>query len=212
MDILKVIKDHELWLETRFSGQVQGERADLSWMDLFGLDLANRNLSLANMQGCNLTNANLQNANLDSVNLNDAILDGADFQGTKMDYVKMKNVSVKGVKNLPYIPMTCPDDGEFIGYKKASGFILELLIPSDALRSSSTDRRCRCSKAKVLSVTNKQGQPQDITEVPSSLDNTFIYHVGEMIHSDFDDNRFLINGKGIHFFMEREEAVEYENY
>lgn len=55
-------------------------------------------------------------------------------------------------------PLVCPEKGSFIGYKKCrDDLIVELEIPEDALRSSATTRKCRCSKANMLSITNLDG-------------------------------------------------------
>ena len=111
-------------------------------------------------------------------------------------------------KHIPYIPMVCPEEDEFIGWKKADKHIVKLFIPSDAKRSSSTTRKCRCSKAKVLEIYNLDGTIAEEREVRSNYDNSFIYKVGEIVEvADFDENRWEECSKGIHFFMQRKEAV-----
>lgn len=52
------------------------------------------------------------------------------------------------------IPMTCPYEGEFIGYKKCrdnggNNVIVTLRIPAHAKRSSAWGNKCRCSEAVV---------------------------------------------------------------
>lgn len=52
------------------------------------------------------------------------------------------------------IPMACPYEGEFIGYKKCrdvngSDAIVTLRIPAHAKRSSAWGDKCRCSEAIV---------------------------------------------------------------
>ena len=107
-------------------------------------------------------------------------------------------------------PLSCPEKGSFIGFKKASGYIVELLIPEDAKRSSATSRKCRCSKAIVVSITNKDGSEADVAIVTSSHDSSFKYTVGETVEvKDFDDNRWNECAPGIHFFITRDEAVQY---
>ena len=107
--------------------------------------------------------------------------------------------------------MVCPEKGSFIGYKKCRGnLIVELEIPDDALRSSATTRKCRCSKAKVLSITNLDGSKSECTEATSNRVSSFVYKVGETVEvPDFDPNRFIECSTGIHFFMHREEAEGY---
>ena len=88
---------------------------------------------------------------------------------------------------------------------------MKLLIPSDALRSNATGRKCRASTARVLDLQDKQGNslPSDTTAY-SSYDADFTYKKGETIHvENFDTNRWKECAPGIHFFIARIEAVEY---
>jgi hypothetical protein len=85
-----------------------------------------------------------------------------------------------------------------------------LQIPKNAKRSSATTRKCRCSKAKVLSITEIDGSDSGITEIRSDRDESFIYKVGETVSvSNFDENRWNECSTGIHFFITRDEAVRY---
>lgn len=110
-------------------------------------------------------------------------------------------------------PLVCPEKGSFIGFKKVGACknsIVELEILEDALRSSANNRKCRCSKAKVLSITNLDGSESCLTTVESSYDANFKYTVGEIVSVDnFDENRWNECAPGIHFFITRQEAVEY---
>ena len=138
----------------------------------------------------NLSEANLKGANLYEADLSEAYLGG--------------------VKNLS-LPIVAPEKSSFIGYKKCrDDLIVELEIPEDALRSSGTTRKCRCSKAKVLSITNLDGSKSKCTEATSKRDSFFVYKVGEIVEvPDFDTNRFNECSTGIHFFVTREEAEKY---
>ena len=170
--------------------------ADLGWTRLFHADLTGANLSAADLKY-----ANLRHANLEGVNLL-----GADLKG-----VNLQNTDLTNVKNFPNIPMECPTEGPFIGWKYAyAGYIIKLEIPEDAKRSSGTSNKCRCNKAKVLAIENRDGTPADVTEVRSNYDPNFIYRVGETVTVDnFDNNRFNVCAPGIHFYMDRESAVHY---
>lgn len=112
--------------------------------------------------------------------------------------------------DLSYANLSRADFGSFIGYKKARGLIVELEILSDAKRISATGRKCRCDKAKVLSIQNIDGTPSILTSVASNRDSEFIYKVGEIVTvDDFDENRWNECSTGIHFFINRQEAVNY---
>ena len=88
--------------------------------------------------------------------------------------------------------------------------IVKFGIPADALRCSATGRKCRCSKAKVISITNIDGTDANVDYATSIRDSTFIYKVGETVKvDDFDTNRCNECSTGIHFFITRQEAVDY---
>lgn len=149
----------------------------------------------ANLTGANLINVNLTYANLAGTTFKDALLAGA---------------NLRGAKNIPFISFVCPDSGSFIAYKKAGRYIVKLQIPKDAKRLSATSRKCRCNKAKVLEIQNLDGTKADITEVESYYDKTFIYEVGKIVSVDnFDEDRWNECSTGIHFFINRQEAVQY---
>ena len=148
--------------------------------------------------------ANLAHADLVGANLAHANLSHADLTGVK----------IKDAFNIPFIPTVCPEKGSFIGFKKArrrvdTYVIVELLIPEDAKRSSGIGRKCRCDKAKVFSITSLDGKEQ-YGEAYSDYNHKFIYEVGKEVSvSDFCEDRFKECAAGIHFFINREEAVRY---
>ena len=189
--------------------------ANLSWADLREADLYEANLSWADLRGANLRGANLygadlRGADLREANLRGADLRGADLRGANLYEANLRGANLRGAKNLNF-PIACPEKGSFIGFKKCrNGMIVKLEITEDALRCSATGRKCRCSKAKVLSITNLDGTDPDIEFVSSKLDPFFIYKVGEIVEvKDFDTNRWNECSTGIHFFITRQEAVDY---
>lgn len=144
--------------------------------------------------------------NGERANLGDAYLRGANLIGADLCLADLGGANLIGAKNL-YCPICCPEEGAFVGYKKASGYIVKLLIAEDAKRCSATGRKCRCSKAVVLSITTIDGEDDGTTEVRSSHDKNFVYRVGETVEVlDFCDNRWEEGSAGIHFFITRKEA------
>ena len=98
----------------------------------------------------------------------------------------------------------------FISFKKASGYIVVLEIPEDAKRLSATGRKCRCNKAKVLEIQNIDGTKANVTKVASNYDSNFVYEVGKTVSVDnFCEDRWDECSPGIHFFINRQEAVNY---
>ena len=166
--------------------------ANLSDADLRGADLRCANLSGANLSGANLRGADLRCANLSGANLSGANLSDADLSDAKGCY------------------LSCPTEGSFIGWKKASGHIVKLRIPEDARRSSATGHKCRCDKAYVMEIQNMDGTKATEDTVRSDHDKNFVYTVGATVEvPDFDDNRWSECAPGIHFFIDRRAAVEY---
>ena len=214
----EILKAHAEWLETRLTDDVKGERADLSGANLYGANLYGADLSGADLSGANLRRADLYGADLSGANLRRADLYGANLYGANLRRAYLYGADLYGANlsgaNLrgAVCPICCPEKGSFTGFKKAKGgYIVELLITETAKRSSATTRKCRCSEAVVMSITTIEGKEAEEKTVFSTYDPGFSYTVGETVHvDDFDENRWNECSAGIHFFITREEAVNYE--
>ena len=218
-----ILDKHKKWVDE----EEDGERAnlsfadlslvDLSFVNLFDASLKDTNLSYANLRNtdlshADLTGSNLTRANLRNADLRNADLSFADLMGANLSNAKLSNAILN---DIAYNVLTtsfnlqCPEKGSFIGYKKADKKIVELLITEDAKRSSATSRKCRCNKAKVLSITNI-GNTVEYKEAHSDFNYSFVYRVGEVVEvKDFDEDRWKECSTGIHFFLTRDEAVNY---
>ena len=192
--------------------------ADLRCANLCDADLRCADLRCANLRNADLRNADLRDADLRCANLCDADLSGADLRCANLRNADLCRANLCGASidqmiwNIytVFYPLQCPESGSYIGYKKASGLVVELEIPADARRSSATSRKCRASKAKVLSITDINGNPAG-GQVKSNYDPNFVYAIGETVEvTDFDDNRWNECSTGIHHFITRAEAVIYE--
>lgn len=188
--------------------------ADLSYANLCGAYLRNADLSRADLSDADLSDANLSYANLSYANLSGANLHGAYLGSADFRSANLNNADLSGAKNMMYIPMACPEEGSFIGFKKAvyagKNYIVKLEISADALRSSATSRKCRCNKAKVLEIQNVDGSKANIDVVHSTYDPSFQYKTGQIVEEPkYDNNRFNECSKGIHFFINRQEAVDF---
>ena len=234
-DIKRVLENHKHWLLNDCDGWVC-MKAKLQYADLQGVDLRYADLQCAYLLGANLHDADFRGANLYGADLHDANLRNADLryanlryanlQSADLRYANLRNADLRhanllganlvganlvGAKNIPFLPMACPDFGAFIGWKKArDGRIVQLEIPADARRSSATGRKCRCDKAKVIAITCWNGNAVDMAV--SGYDHTFLYRVGETVTVDnFCEDRWEECAPGIHFFINRQEAVDYED-
>ena len=91
--------------------------------------------------------------------------------------------------------------------------LIKLEIPADAKRSSATTSRCRCEKAKVLGFYDSLGLNElNITELVNNRYEKCRYVKGKMVYPDyFDDNRWDECSHGIHFFINKQDAINYNN-
>ena len=193
--------------------------ANLRGADLRGADLHGANLHLANLYGAYLSGADLRKAdlhlaNLHLANLRGAYLSGADLYKADLCDADLRETDLSEANGV-WVPLACPSHGAFIGWKKdgTGERLIKLLIPDDADRSSATTNKCRCSKALVLAIENLDGSPcvDDCASAVSGHDNKFLYTVGETVYpkEPYSLNRWEECASGIHFFVDREAAVNY---
>ena len=201
--------------------------SDLRYADLEEADLDTANLMNANLQGANLHSADLgdadlqhsdlQCANLQHADLGDTDLRNANLQCANLQYADLWDTNLKNAKidiTTKGINNQCPKTGSFVGYKKAYSIdggelLVTLDIPEDAERSSATGKKCRCNKAKVLSITNINiGESQQVAY--GVYDDSFKYQVGKTVEPDKWDPHFWKEcTHGIHFFMDEQDALDY---
>jgi len=222
-ELKKIIEKHEKWLKD----QEGGERANLSGANLYGADLHGAYLSCADLSCADLSGADLSGANLYGADLHGAYLSCADLRGANLygadlhgAYLSganlygadLRGADLFGAKNISFVPMSCPDTGSFTAWKKANDMIVKLLIPEDARRSSATGRKCRCDKAVVLAIETVDGEPAETQSVCSDYRKEFVYEVGKTVEEpNFCEDRFIECAPGIHFFINRQEAVDYNS-
>ena len=182
-------------------------KIDLRESDLRDTDLSDIYLTNANLSGADLASADLRETDLTNTDLTNTDLRGADLTNTDLRGANLRNIKTN-MYTVGY-NLACPEEGSFIAFKKANGCIVKLLILEDSKRSSATTCKCRCDKAKVLEIKEIETGKR-VKRVSSNYDPNFIYEVGEIVSVDnFDDNRWNECGTGIHFFMNKENALNY---
>lgn len=176
-----------------------------------GAILARANFTRTKLNGADFRNAYCLGANFTEARLTNIAYYGAEFT----------DITTTDAVDIPHL--VCPEVGSFTAYKKViispdDGYghygiriIAELRVPKDALRSSATTRKCRCSKAKVVRFLNLNGEELDIKFAYSIYDKNFIYRIGKTVkcNGKFNLNRWKACTTGIHFFMSFEEAVKF---
>ena len=193
--------------------------ANLSGADINGANLRKANLISANLRGADLSGADLRGADLRKADLRGAYLSGAylsdaDLSGADLSGANLSGANLSGVKyneRTSFLALACPEEGDFIAWKKVGEVIVKLRIPSEAKRSSATTRKCRCEFAEVLELQSLDGTPYNDDKVVNDDYVETIYKVGEIVRPDsWDDNRWNECSHGIHFFITRDEAMRYQ--
>lgn len=191
--------------------------ADLRGADLSGADLHRADLRVADLRGACLRGADFSGAFLRSADLSGADLSGANLSNASLHNACLRGACLRGAKNIPFIPFACPSDGSFVGWKYISTYsenysgwyLVKLRIPADARRCSATTSKCRCDKAEVLEITNILTN-EKVDVITNTNKVRCVYKVGEMVYpDDFDEDRWNECSHGIHFFINKQEAIDY---
>jgi hypothetical protein len=192
--------------------------ANLSYANLSYADLSSANLSYANLRSANLSYANLSYANLSSADLSSANLRSADLRSADLrsanlsyadlSYADLRSADLSSAKNSELaiaMPRILPE-GDLIGWKKCNGNkIVKLLIPEKSKRSHAFGRKCRAQFVKVLQVIGG-----GIAET-SAYGQLTKYAKGKTVKADKWDADFCNEcSNGIHFFITKEEAEDYQ--
>src|SRR5574344_410063 len=178
--------------------------------DLRDADLIGANLICANLRGANLIGANLIDADLESANLICANLIDADLRGANLICANLRSANLRSAKKIPYIPLACPSDGVFTAWKKVNNCLIKLEILENSKRSSANTNKCRCDKAKVISIVDLSDTNKTITKIINTNYEPLTYEVGEIAVADkFDEDRWNECSNGIHFFINKQDAINY---
>ena len=191
---------------------------DFSWsdfqdVDFHGADFSNSVLDHARFVNTDFHNAVLKDASLYGADLRGCDLSYTDCDGTVFTASILIGANLEGLKDTErtvHFKMACPETGYFFGYKKCfNDRMVQLLIPADAKRCSSTTNACRCDKAITVAIMNPD-KTGFYTEATSFVDGDFTYRLGEMSYADsYHEDRWLDSSHGIHFWMTFEEALGY---
>lgn len=153
----------------------------------------------------------VREANFRWMDFTGADFSGSNFYSTLFEYATMEDIQDNG--DTKFFRMACPETGPFIAWKCCTELrVVQLLVPADARRVSATAETCRCDKAKVLSIKSID-ETKAYTWAQSTVDSDFYYEVGKWVEpaNGFEPNRWMDSSRGIHFFMERQQAVDYQS-
>src|SRR5574344_472695 len=179
--------------------------ADLRDADLRDADLESANLICADLRGADLRDADLIDADLESANLICANLRDATLRDANL-----RSANLRSAKKIPHIPLACPSDGVFTAWKKVNNCLIKLEILENSKRSSANTNKCRCDKAKVISIVDLSDTNKTITKIINTNYEPLTYEVGEIAVADkFDEDRWNECSNGIHFFINKQDAINY---
>lgn len=207
-------------LSSKFAGAILTHanfaKALLWDSDLSGADLTNADLHAAQLCDTLFCNATLVDADLSRADLDYAHFSHADCKNAIFDYTAntywahfdeadltgasfygtgIRQEDIEEAKGA-FIPLSCPDEGEFVGWTKSGeGYMIKLLIPAEAERKSSANRLSHASLAKTIAIYDENGD--EVSEAVNGINKVCIFRPGENVESD---------NNGVWFFISRAEA------
>lgn len=243
--ILSHAEFEDCFMEHAFLRKIEAESLGMQNVDLSYSDISESHITCSYFNDCHFDYSRLVGLDFREVRLNriragfieadsisacdisghDVKLERSDLSNSYLCRVSVKDLYLSACctegmtvveSDKINIPLSCPDTGAFIGWKKCicengTHAIVKLQIYDTSERVSGGGRKCRCSKAKVLEIQDLSGSRNDIKEARSIYANEFVYVVGHNVKplERFEKNRWEECSSGIHFFITRKEAVDY---
>ncbi len=229
--ILDLIRDHDGKSKLDLSRQeisdadISGwdipENISFEWTVFTNVDMTDTTFQKCNLnhvwfkecktRGIRFRHCDVQEANFRWLDFTGADFSGSNFYSTLLEYATTEDITYND--DTKYYRMVCPETGPFVAWKCCTDLrVVQLLVPADARRVSATADTCRCDKAKVLSIKSID-ETKSYTWAQSTVDPDFYYEVGKWVEpaNGFETNRWRDSSQGIHFFMERQQAVDYQS-
>ncbi len=206
-------------------------------LDIPGWDMTGIDASRATFEDCNLRETDFGGSKLDNVafynnDIRGMKLRGCLARGCSFRYQDMEGMDLRGADiyasvledainpdkvmiddDTKWYRMTCPPEGEaFVAWKCCTDLrVVQMLVPKDAKRCMATMETGRVSKVKVLSIKSID-ESESYTWAQSTVDPDFYYEVGKWLEpaNGFQEDRWKDSSQGIHFFMERQQCVDYQ--
>ena len=206
---------------------------DLSGWYMTGLDLSRSTFDGCNLNGTDCTGSKLDNVAFYNNDLRNMKLNGCMARGCSFRFQDMTGIDLSGAniyasvledavnqdkviydENTRWYEMSCPEYGKpFIAWKCCTDLrVVMMLVPADAKRCMATMETGRVSKIKVLSIKSID-EKESYTWAQSTVDPDFYYEVGKWLEpaNGFQEDRWKDSSPGIHFFLDRQQCVDYQS-
>ena len=140
--------------------------------------------------------------------LEEAIKQNANLKNAYLENAYLEKNNINKLKHLFQI---IPMEGSFVAWKKlANNCLAKIEIPAKSPRTFSLiGRKCRAKYVKTLKIWDENGN--EIKEMHGGYNNSIIYKINRLTHADEFDNNMLIEcTHGIHFFISKQEALNWK--
>ena len=213
------------FMHTKFIG------LDISGWDMTGLDLRRTTFDGCNLNGTDFSDSEMDHAAFYNNDLRNMKICRCHARGCSFRFQDMTGIDLSGANiyasvledaynqdkviiddDTKWYRMSCPEEGPFIGWKCCTDLrVVMMLVPADAKRCMATMETGRVSKVKVLSIKSID-ETESYTWAQSTVDPDFYYEVGKWIEpaNGFQEDRWKDSSPGIHFFLDRQQCVDYQ--
>ena len=206
-------------------------------LDLHGWDMTVLDLRRATFDNCDLNGTDFSGSDMDHVafynnDLRNMKLCGCKARGCSFRFQDMTGIDLSGAniyasvledalnqdkvitdEDTEWYRMRCPEEGPFIAWKCCTDLrVVMMLVPADAKRCMATMETGRVSKVKVLKITSID-ESESYSWAQSTVDQDFYYEVGKWLEpaNGFQEDRWKDSSPGIHFFLDRQQCVDYQS-
>ena len=222
----------------RIDGRLNMKHCVIKGIDLSGRDMTGLDLSRSTFEGCDLRGTDFSGSKMDNIAFYDNKLTGMKLRGClargcSFRFQDMTDIDLRGANiyssvledavnqdkviiddDTKWYRMRCPEEGEaFIAWKCCTDLrVVMMLVPRDAKRCMATMETGRVSKVKVLKITSID-ETENYTWAQSTVDPDFYYETGKWIEpaNGFQEDRWKDSSPGIHFFLDRQQCVDYQS-
>ncbi|MBR2673865.1 MAG: pentapeptide repeat-containing protein [Mogibacterium sp.] len=206
---------------------------DLRGRDMRGLDLSRSTFENCDLRGTDFSGSKMDNVAFYNNKLMGMKLCGCKARGCSFRFQDMTDIDLRGANiyasvledainqdkvivddETEWYRMRCPEEGEaFVAWKCCTDLrVVMMLVPRDAKRCMATMETGRAERVKVLKITNID-ETENFTWAQSTVDPDFYYEVGKWLEpaNGFQEDRWKDSSPGIHFFLDRQQCVDYQS-